>query len=181
MHCPLWNFHYTWRAVKLMLCIQPRPSFFSCQWLLIQYICKLQSSIFVWIIADLCRMPHCTLVSFHHIPRSALTCHQSVWSYDCVTGALAACSQCMDLVAFLQGHSAQCLDFASTPVKQNNVIYNLFFFDRIFWLYSALSLYCWCYSYKRNYETIRHNVFMYVCVLDETCPINLLHPTVWLL
>ena len=148
-----------------MICIQPRLSFFSCQWLLIQYICKLQSSIFVWIIADLCFVPHCTLVSFCHIPRSASTCHQSVWSYDCETGASAACSHCMDLVAFLQGHSAQCLDFASTPVKENNEMCNLFF-DRIFWVYSALSSYCWCYSYKRSDETIRCNVLMYVCVLD---------------
>lgn len=112
-----------------MLCIQPRPSFFSCQWLLIQYICKLQSSLFVRFIADLCHVPHCTLVSFHHIPRSASTCHQSDWSYDCETGASAACSQCMDLVAFLQGHSAQCLDFASTPVKQNSVMCNLFLIE----------------------------------------------------
>jgi len=123
-----------------MLCIQPRPSFFSCQWLLIQCICKLHSSIFVWIIADLCCVPHCTLGSFCHIPRSAST-YQSVWSYEWETGASAACSQCMDLVAFLQGHSAKCLDFPSTPVKQNNVMCNFFFIEYSeyiqFWIHTV--------------------------------------------
>jgi len=66
---------------------------------------------------DLCFMLQHTSVPSHHILRSASVCHPSVWSYSCMDSSSTACPKCMDLMAFLRGHSVQCPGSASIPVK----------------------------------------------------------------